>query len=260
MKQNRWLFGAREAAAVFMCAAVLFGCEPEETAMTEDGGMPPTSSRLPPDPFAAVDELLQELELGTIAFTVPRSLNLRETAMVQLVLSLNLTVDELSGMIESAAPVESAAVRVSDRMQARLSGANFSISAITPETQAVSRGEPTQWRWEARPLAEGTHSLHLTLSALLRVDGESTARTIRTFDREIEVKVTVPQRLGGFLRENWEWLWTALLVPVGGWIWRRVRRGRRNSAGSTEGRTDHDANAADSPGDDADAGGDRNGI
>ena len=50
---------------------------------------------------------------------------------------------------------------------------------------------------------------------------------VRTFDRTIEVKVSVGQRLAGFVGNNWQWLWAVVVVPVGGLIVSRIR-GRRN--------------------------------
>jgi hypothetical protein len=108
-------------------------------------------------------------------------------------------------------------------MEARLSGPNFAITAITPEIQAVSRSEITEWKWEVKPSSDGRHYLHLTLSALLRVDGTPTPRAIRTFDKVIEVEVEWHQRVGSFFEKNWQWLWAAILVPVVGWLWKRKK-------------------------------------
>lgn len=58
-------------------------------------------------------------------------------------------------------------IKVSNRMEARLSGYQFKITAITPEIQAVSQQQITSWSWEVIPKKEGDHNLHLTISALL---------------------------------------------------------------------------------------------
>jgi hypothetical protein len=63
----------------------------------------------------------------------------------------------------------------------------FQITAITPEVQAVSKIQETEWKWEIHPKKEGKHKLHLTLTALLEIDGRSTPRTIRTFDKVIDL-------------------------------------------------------------------------
>jgi hypothetical protein len=57
---------------------------------------------------------------------------------------------------------------------------------------------------------------------LLVIFGTET-KTINTFNTTITVKV-VPhswQTVGSFISSNWQWLWTTLLVPVAGWLFRR---------------------------------------
>jgi hypothetical protein len=109
-------------------------------------------------------------------------------------------------------------------MEARLTGLDFAITAIMPETTAVSRRESTEWRWKVRPLSAGPHSLHLTLSVILDVNGVPTPRVIRTFDRYIKVDVTWGQRLDLFFERNWQWLWATVLVPIVGWLLRNRKQ------------------------------------
>jgi hypothetical protein len=136
-------------------------------------------------------------------------------------------------MIEAAGEKEGARIQVSDRMEARLSGPNFAITAVTPEVQAVTRTAVTEWKWEVEPRSKGPQHLHLTLSVLINADGASTSRMIRTFDKEIEVEVTWGQQVGSFLKNNWQWLWAVILVPGIGWLWRR-KKGSKPSAGGSD--------------------------
>jgi hypothetical protein len=59
------------------------------------------------------------------------------------------------------------------------------------------------------------------LSAIIKFQGEEKIRTIRTFEREMLVKVSFRKRVVTFVGKNWQWLWTALVVPVAGWLWKR---------------------------------------
>jgi len=183
--------------------------------------MPRPAPSPPEDRFGAIDRILEKLQFGNIAFNAPKTMNLRDTAVIQLMLGLETPIDKLKRMIEAAGEKEGAHIRVSDRMEARLSGTNFAITAITPEIQAVSRSEITEWKWEVKPSSDGRHYLHLTMSALLSVDGASTPRAIRAFDKMIEVEVAWHQRVGPFFEKNWQWLWAAILVPIVGWLWKR---------------------------------------
>jgi len=176
------------------------------------------------DRFGAIDQILEKLEFGNIAFNAPQSMNLNNTAMIQLLLGLAVPTDELKRMIEAEGEKVGAQIRVSDRMEALLTGPNFAITAVTPEIQAVSRSNITEWKWEVKPISKGRNYLHLTISSLLDVDGASTPRTIRTFDKIIDVEVTWHQRVFSFVENNWQWLWTAILIPIVGWLWKRKKR------------------------------------
>lgn len=178
------------------------------------------------DPLAAIDRILGELELANVAFNAPRRMILRKAETIHLVLGLAKSIGELEQMIQAEGEKEGAAVRVSDRMEARLTGSGFAIASITPEIQAVSRHDVTQWQWQVEPRVEGPQRLHLTLSVFLNVSSTSTPRVIRTFDRVIEVDVTWQQRAKTFVAKNWQWLWAVLVVPLAGWLWRRRRRHR----------------------------------
>jgi hypothetical protein len=146
-----------------------------------------------------------------------------------LLLSPSASVEELRRQIrESGEPgqqIESAEqIITGSEMQARLTGQDFEIVANSPEVQAISYKEPTEWTWDISPTESGKKQLHLTITALFEVEGEETTRQIESFDRTISVKVTWNQRLSGFISTNWQWLWTAILVPLVPWLWRKWKQ------------------------------------
>jgi hypothetical protein len=174
----------------------------------------------PADPFAAIDKILEQMRNGNIAFNTPQRMGIQDSATIQLKLGLNTEISDLKRLIKSEGLKEGFDIRVADRMEARLTGQNFTITAITPEVQAISGNEITSWSWEVKPRSKGKQYLHLTLTALIGVNGNSTPRTIRTFDKAIDVEITQAQQLESFIGENWQWLWATLLVPIAGWIWK----------------------------------------
>lgn len=172
----------------------------------------------------AVDRALAEMGFGSIAFNTPITLNINDTASIQLLLSLAASTEELKKRISDEGNKVGTRIKVSDRMEARLSGSNFTITAVTPEVQAISQYSTTEWKWDISPAKEGKHYLHLTISALIDVDGSSTPRAIRTFDKTIEVQVTWKQKICLFIDKNWQWLWAVILAPFTGWLWKRSRK------------------------------------
>jgi len=175
----------------------------------------------------SVDALLDDMDFGHIAFNVPEHLNIEDSTRVQLILSHKETVDELKRAITEEGLKEGAEIRVSEVMEADLTGPMFQITAITPEQQGVSKSRRTEWKWDVRPTEEGNHDLYLTLSAILEIEGDKVPRTIRSFEKKIVVKVTATQKAEAFVSENWQWLWAVVVVPVAGWFWNLKKRRSR---------------------------------
>lgn len=189
---------------------------------------PPVTDKISADdPFAAIDRAVNALPLGSIAFNTPEIVSLGDVATIELLASLKETEAELREAIRKAGPVETSSIRLSHKMDARLTGAGFKIEAVTPDVQALSRSEQTRWLWQIEPTKTETLELHLTLSAILKVDGESMTRAVRTFERTIEVEVPLESQVLAFAGEHFEWLVTTIAVPVSGALYYRLRRRRR---------------------------------
>jgi hypothetical protein len=107
-------------------------------------------------------------------------------------------------------------------MEAKLTGQNFGITAITPEQQAITGRDTTKWSWEIKPTKPGIFHLHLTLNVIIKLEGVSTPRAIRTFDKIITVNVTLGQKLSGFMKENRALIpvaITAIIIPLVVWLY-----------------------------------------
>ncbi|VFM98711.1 MAG: hypothetical protein BECKG1743D_GA0114223_105421 [Candidatus Kentron sp. G] len=138
-------------------------------------------------------------------------------------LGLQTQIEKLKQMIKAKGEKEASRIRISHRMEARLSSTDFSITAITPEIQAISRNNVTEWKWKIKPNSIGKSYLHLTLSVLLDLDNAPTPRTIRTFDKVIEVDVLWYQQVSSFLGKYLDWVWFAIFIPIIGWVWNRKK-------------------------------------
>jgi hypothetical protein len=135
---------------------------------------------------------------------------------------------ELRGRIGGVDPIEVQKLQVAPLMEAQLEGAPaFEITALTPARQPVSRATPTEWRWNARARESGTHALHLTINAIITVDGERFPRSLDVLNREIEVEITAPQRIALFVQANWQWLAGTIVIPMALWFWTNRRTSNR---------------------------------
>lgn len=195
-------------------------------------GKIPVSDVLDPAAAAAssLDDLLASAPEGSLVYDAPEFMNLHASGTVRLLVAAGDQIEELERRLEAQTQLEnesgggdfgSAQVKITKRMQARLTGTSFEIQSVTPSRQAVASGEPTEWRWQIQPKSSGHHFLHLSLSAIFEVEGESTPRTMRTFYEPIEVEVTIGQRVSEWIANHWQWAWAFLLLPLGAWAKRR---------------------------------------
>lgn len=196
---------------------------------------PPTTTPPPPTPpFGTWEEfektVASQLTLGSVAFNTPRQLHREETAEIVFLLSPEMSVDELKDQISAAGAVEGTRVNVSNYMQADLTGSSFSITRTSPARQLVLPGTTTRWSWEITPTRTGVLPLHLTLTAILTANGENRELQIRTFDKVLTIHVSWPDKVKDFVFGNWQWLWTAIVVPVAVWAYQRNRRETRTDA------------------------------
>jgi hypothetical protein len=200
---------------------------PAHAHMKRSSGNQPVTAAADGDPD--IDTQLERLKKANAVFNTPESMTVGETRTIQLLLGLN-SVPELEGMIQEPGKIERAtSIRISNQMEAKLSGDDFSITEITPTRLPISMKEANEWRWDIKPEKSGTLRLELALNVILFVEGNQLGRTIQTFKRDIKVPVVeVPWSLTGsilgFIKSEWKWLWTVLVAPLVPWIWKRLRK------------------------------------
>lgn len=187
---------------------------------------PNTDPNLPPTSTQVIDKIVKELEWGNIVFNAPTSMRFKEKETIELLLSHSVSIQEIRTQLEKAHKIEFASIKISNRMEARLSGTGFQVEALFPEVQIVSSKGVIQWKWYVTPTEHGLQHLHLTLSAILTVSNRDAPFVIRTFDRTIDVEISLAQRASSFFSKNWKWLWVAILVPVVGYLWRRYYKAK----------------------------------
>ena len=154
-------------------------------------------------------------------------MSLNEAKKVELLLSTTLSEEALKKEVENhnvEGNIHVEQIKVSDQMEATLTGDGFQITEVLNSRRAISKTGVTEWTWDVRALKEGKLRLHLTLNALVTIGGNQQLYPIRTFDREYIVAVGRIERVVSFARNNWLWLWTTIVLPVGAWWWKRERK------------------------------------
>lgn len=191
----------------------------------------------PEPPAFDLDAWLDALPLQDVVFNAPDSLRLHERVTVWLRLQPGQDGATLQVDFEAAHPsaegtLQSAPTRLAPEMEASLVASGLQVTAESPLRQAISRREATEWRWSVEATEPGPHTLLLTLSAV--PPGSSALRPVKTLERALLVVVSPVEKVASVVKDNWEWMWTFLGAPVGGWAWARWRRRKRAAATETD--------------------------
>jgi hypothetical protein len=179
--------------------------------------------------YSTVDEILDKLAIGHVTFATPvRLLWAQETVVSARVYGGATPAAVIERELELAEDRREAEILVSNRMEAQLVGSGFKITSLSPTTQAVTAGAPTEWRWAVVAERPGSQQVHLSLFVIVSVDGVLTPRAVKVFDRAIDVEITAKQRIADFIATSWQWLMGAIVLPFALWAgraaWRRWRK------------------------------------
>jgi uncharacterized repeat protein (TIGR01451 family) len=204
------------------------------------------------DVFAAEEAALQNLPKASYEFVVPVTLKLNETFQVEFHMSRSLSGPELSTAIVTANALATSTaeagtlvapggpvvrlgggqVEVTPLMLAELSSENagaFEIRSLHKNAiQVVDATTTATWLWLITARKEGKQKLIFVISQQAKTNDEAHWHPLETERREVQVNVTLGQRLGSI---DWKWilglLATALLIPA---FWRYMDRRKQESA------------------------------
>lgn len=150
--------------------------------------LPSTTSVDSEDMFGAAmstEDFLGSLRTVPIAHETPKGATFGRPFTVTVALDAtgdDTATDALSGR----GNIAEGEARVSDTVQAMVSGEAFDVEAITPDVQRISPLTENVWRWKVTPTAVGNQELVIELFALM---GDE-ALPLRTFRDSVEVEVS----------------------------------------------------------------------
>ena len=165
-----------------------------------------------------VDNIYNTLPSAYTYVGAPESMNIDDTRKVYVALSTRELTDAVR-LFGDDVTVNQDIAKIADRVQATLESNDFEIASDSPLVQAVREGAVTQWSWGIRAKREGSHTLTINISAIVKVSGTDTPLVLKTYSKTIEVSVKPTQRVWSFLRENAEWIWAPLAALSGGLLW-----------------------------------------
>jgi hypothetical protein len=188
------------------------------------------------DPLAdQMQRVMDALPEGEIAFHHPQVMQLRRQEGVQIRISQDLKQDIARGL-SSLGVTDRDQLRISASMKVRLSGdPNFDVRPLSDEEQLVAKDGYTEWSFIVTPLKSGKWPLHLVVTAVVRSPGGTEKyKDYPVKDEVIEVRVSTFGAVGFFVEDNWQWLWTAILIPLAVWGWKIRAKARKRKLATVE--------------------------
>jgi hypothetical protein len=178
-----------------------------------------------PSPFDPLKAFIARMQAAAgVLRAAPDRAEVGQQVDVTLTISPTSTEADLRGRTPAeGAAVDVGTARIAPRMRAQLvvpEGAT--VAVVGSEERAVHDTDDTVWRWTVTPTRTGDLPLRAVLTAPVILDGKETPYDVRTFEARVSVFVTPTTRVRDFLTSNWQWLWTAVLVPV--FLWWRKRK------------------------------------
>jgi hypothetical protein len=214
--------GLALAAIVGVLLATRPTASPPSTTAPPPTTTAPTPSIPTVDPADEVAEAVAKLPVATVAFNTPNELSRGETATIKLLLSpATISITDLEDRVDKAGEKSGAHVKYSRVMEATLASEDFDVTPLSPQQQFVAAGQETEWLWQIKPKQTGKLHLFLTLNAIIEVGDQTNAYKVKTFSRTLTINVSLGTHVRDFVKGNWQWLWTAVLVPVGLWFYRQ---------------------------------------
>lgn len=116
-------------------------------------------------------------------------------------------------------------IRISPVMRAKLidpTDMNFTIISITPQEQLIENNEFTKWEWSVTPLNKGNHKLKLTVDIIYG----DVSKNVEVYEDFIYVYSDIPwwKITLNFIFEYWKWFVSSIFIPIGIWIYKKIRK------------------------------------
>jgi hypothetical protein len=91
---------------------------------------------------------------------------------------------------------------------------SFKIEPFGTDEQNLNKSKESYWQWSIEPLKEGSHKLMLSIQVILS-DEDKVNLPARNIPVMIySKKVPFMSKVGNFFSNYWQWLITAILLPI----------------------------------------------
>jgi hypothetical protein len=162
------------------------------------------------DPLASLVE-------GKIAVSVPDTMKYHHNYLATASITASQNDSILLEHIDSIAPTEVQAIRVASKMKVSLvdpTGESFSIKPVENTEQLVNARSSTIWRWNVKPLKNGSNRLIMLATVIVKSKTDEGERDYQVMEKEILIDTPFMKGIAEFFGDNWQWFLSAILIPL----------------------------------------------
>jgi len=164
----------------------------------------------------STDVIMAQLTNAAMVFTLPENANIDDEVRAHLVIDANKTVDELAKSLGGDVRASNQ-IKVSKIIVAKLVAPDFVVTPITPEEQALTIDESTEWIWDLQPKSAGSFTADLVITALVQVGNKSSTHSIKTFSKKLTIDIKPQQAIKAWFKEHWQWI-VGMILSIIGWL------------------------------------------
>lgn len=211
------------------------------------GGMPavvstviaPTPAGTSATSAAGLAEVVQaefaRLAAGRILYNPPQEMTVGQRERVEVRITQSTTAN-LTQNLQGRGTPQVEQIPVASFMKVRLTGDAFEITPLSSEEQIVVGDTYTQWSWDVVPQRAGEQRLVLVVTARIKLAGYADEqKDLEILERNINVRVDAAYSVQSFFRENLNWIFPSILIPLvtaaGAWLWRIYTERRKRPGG-----------------------------
>ncbi len=164
-----------------------------------------------------IDKRFRALNPGQMVVSAPRTM--RVGVAERFVLRIASAGQNAGIAADLSGPSTTSEIHVTPTMRATLAGNGFTIAPISPEEQFIGGGSFTEWSWQVTPTDSGDHQL--VVSVMVVLDGR-----VKAIPKvwPVHVSVNAGLTLSHFFASYWQWIITALIIPLVGVFWQRRKK------------------------------------
>jgi hypothetical protein len=181
----------------------------------------------------ATEQVSEQLFKTSAAITGDTIGSIEDTLNITLTIDPSLDKESLRQQLESENPDAKITVtdtKISALAWPELIAPDFTVTPAVASEQAVIKDGPTEWSWQLKPKTGGKFIVLIDLYAIVYVGDKQTKRKYKTLRQPITI--TVPEiswyiHLWNWVDQNWEWIWTVILLPAIGYLINKRRKKKK---------------------------------